>query len=202
MCHKRLAWLLRHETVLTEGEIMKVSFRVLVLFLGMAGVGTSDSFGQSGWFWQNPLPQGNNLLGAATPGPSTVVAVGTSGTILRSSDGGETWTPQTSGTNRDLLAVSFVDGNTGTAVGEGGTIVRTTDGGETWTRQTSGTTNFLRAVSFVDANTGTAVGDQGIILHTTDGGDTWTRHNGALPNLQGVSFPRRSKQRRPAAVGH
>ncbi len=44
----------------------------------------------------------------------TVTAVGDLGTILRTTDGGATWTPQTSGTTGPLYGVSFVDANTGT----------------------------------------------------------------------------------------
>ena len=107
---------------------MRVLFRVLILFFGITAVRTS-SFAQSGWFWQNPLPQGNTLSAAATPDPSTMVAVGYGGTILRTTDGGATWTPQIA-TYWALYGVSFVDANTGTAVGVDGTILRTVTGGE------------------------------------------------------------------------
>jgi photosystem II stability/assembly factor-like uncharacterized protein len=66
---------------------MRTVFGGLVLFVG---IGTSASFAQSGWFWQNPLPQGNHLWAAATLDPSTVVTVGAAGTILRTTDGGIT----------------------------------------------------------------------------------------------------------------
>ena len=105
---------------------MKVLFRVLVLLFGITGVPTSASFAQG-----------------------TAVAVGALGTILRTTDGGDTWTPQSSGTTNFLNGVSFVDANTGTAVGGEGTILRTTDGGDTWTPQSSGTTNALFGVSLV-----------------------------------------------------
>ena len=108
------------------------------------------SLAQSGWFWQNPLPQGNSLNAVAVLDSDTVTVVGAAGTILRTTDGGATWTLQTSGTTNALNAVSFVDAKTGTAVGVRGTIVRTTDGGATWTPQTSGTTETLNGVSFVD----------------------------------------------------
>ena len=161
VCHKTLR----------EGKAMKVFlFRVSILFFGMAALGTSASFAQSGWFWQNPLPQGNPLLAAAALDANTVVAVGDFGTILRSTDGGASWTLQSSGTTNGLLGVSFVDANTGTAVGGSGTILRTDDGGASWTRQSSGTMHSLHGVSFVDANTGTAVGESGTMLRTTTGG--------------------------------
>ena len=55
-------------------------------------------------------------------------AVGYYGTIVRTTDGGNNWTIQSSGTTQTLWAVSFTDSNNGTAVGEVGTILRTTDG--------------------------------------------------------------------------
>ncbi|HYR54476.1 MAG TPA: hypothetical protein VEM39_00030, partial [Myxococcaceae bacterium] len=60
----------------------------------------------------------------------TGTAVGQSGTILRTTDGGEIWRPQTSGTRNPILGVSFLDANTGTVVGGMGTILRTTTGGD------------------------------------------------------------------------
>jgi photosystem II stability/assembly factor-like uncharacterized protein len=100
--------------------------------------------------------------------------------ILRTTNGGVTWTSQSSGTRTSLIAVSFTDANTGTAVGGDGTILRTTNGGATWISQSSGTTDLLTGVSFTDANTGTAVGNNGTILRTTTGGVTGVKDN---PNL-------------------
>src|SRR5690349_17945085 len=103
---------------------------------------TARAGADSGWFWQNPLPQRNSLNGVAMLDADTVIAVGDPGTILRSTDGGATWIRQKSGTTSDLTAVSFTDANTGTAVGwnrdrREGTILRTTDGGATWTPQSN-----------------------------------------------------------------
>jgi hypothetical protein len=89
-------------------------------------------------------------------------AVGASGTILATGDGGATWTQQTSGTTNTLNAVSFVDTSHGWATGLGGTILATNDGGATWTPQSSGTGYNLVGVSFVDANHGWAVGGPGL----------------------------------------
>ncbi len=115
---------------------MKALLRVLVLFFGITGIRTS-SFADSGWFWQNPLPQGHRLFGVATSDPSTVIAVGDFGTILRTTDGGTTWTLQRSGSDNSLLAVCFVNADTGWAVGRRGTILHTIDGGATWVPQSS-----------------------------------------------------------------
>ncbi len=116
-------------------------------------------------------------------------AVGASGTILRTSNGGTDWITQISGISNDLRSVSFTDVNNGTAVGASGTILRTTNGGTNWTAQTSGISNTLYGASFTDANNGTAVGASGKILHTTNGGTDWiTQTSGISSILYGVSF--------------
>ena len=125
------------------------------------------------WRWQNPLPQGNNLRDATLVNANTGTLVGDYGTIVRTTDGGNNWSVQSSGTTETLWGVSFTDSNSGTVVGENGTILRTTDGGAHWMEQASGTALNLRAVSLADGNTGTAVGEGGVILRTTDGGNTW-----------------------------
>src|SRR5262245_38373392 len=117
----------------------------------------TDGSRTSQWFWQNPLPQGNNLRGASFVNANTGTVVGENGTIVRTIDGGGSWVIQSSGTTQTLWDVFFIDAANGTAVGEAGTIVGTTDGGEHWVTQTSGTTLQLRGVSFTDQNNGTAV---------------------------------------------
>ena len=57
------------------------------------------------------------------------VAVGDSGTILRSIDCGRTWSLQESVTTVSLWSVCFPDSNSGIVVGDGGTVLETTDGG-------------------------------------------------------------------------
>src|SRR4029450_135495 len=56
-------------------------------------------------------------------------AVGSLGTILRTTDGGQNWTREESGTNHILYGVSFADPSTGNVVGEFGTILRTANQG-------------------------------------------------------------------------
>ncbi len=116
--------------------------------------------------------------------------------ILRTTDGGQTWMKQDSGTTAPLRSVFFSDANTGTAVGVSATILRTTDGGTTWRKQDApqGAGGFLWDVCFSDANAGTIVGARGTILTTTDGGETWDLQtvvsgNGFLEELRGVSCP-------------
>jgi hypothetical protein len=53
----------------------------------------------------------------------TAIAVGDSGTIIRTGDGGLTWTAQVTGTTNLLYAITFAGADRGFAVGEGGTIL-------------------------------------------------------------------------------
>jgi photosystem II stability/assembly factor-like uncharacterized protein len=113
---------------------------------------------------------------------NTGTAVGESGTIIQTTNGGLSWTSQTISGYPTLFGVCFTDNDTGMVVGEFGLILRTTDGGENWSNTSpswiGGVT--MNNVSFVNGNIGTVVGGNqiygwyGIILHTTDGGLSWT----------------------------
>jgi hypothetical protein len=58
------------------------------------------------------------------------MVVGEGGTILRTTDGGITWTKQSSGGGSILRSVFLANANIGTVVGDGGIILRTTSGGD------------------------------------------------------------------------
>jgi photosystem II stability/assembly factor-like uncharacterized protein len=88
-------------------------------------------------------------------------AVGDGGKIVRTSDGGTTWSTQSSGTTQALWGVSFADAANGWAVGKAGTILRTTDGGTTWGAEASGTTQDLFDVKALSATEAWAVGANG-----------------------------------------
>ncbi len=77
--------------------------------------------GPSEWIWQNPLPQGHHLRDVSFIDANIGIAVGTGGTILRTTDGGATWVSQSSGTTIALMGVSFFGANNGVAVGLTGT---------------------------------------------------------------------------------
>src|SRR5690606_29109334 len=100
----------------------------------------------------------------------TGFTVGTGGTILKTSDGGNNWISQMSGTSENLTSVFFTDNYNGYIVGYSGTILKTGDGGNTWIPQLSSTNNNLRAIYFTNQNTGFIVGDYGTILKTINGG--------------------------------
>jgi gliding motility-associated-like protein len=144
--------------------------------------------------WQTPLQAGGNYLQSNLRGTyflsaSQGWAVGNSGTILTTNNGGTSWTAQTSGTTQSLLGVYFTSATQGWAVGTGGTILTTNNGGTSWTAQTSGTTQNLNSVYFTTASQGWAVGDGGTILTTSNSGASWTAQtSGTTQSLFGVYF--------------
>ena len=85
--------------------------------------------------WNRPPPTAEDLGSVTFVNSQTGWAVGSGGTILRTTDGGQRWTKQANGTTNMLFSVTFQDAQTGWAVGRGGTIFRTTDGGQRWTQQ-------------------------------------------------------------------
>lgn len=99
------------------------------------------------------------------------------GYIYFSSDGGITWTAQTSGSLSavDLHAVSFIDENSGMAVGASDIVLFSSDGGTTWELATvTGSSDILNCVA-PSGNfwwVGTAGGD---LYYTRDSGTTWTQ---------------------------
>ncbi len=113
---------------------------------------------------------------------NTGYAVGTNGTILKTTDGGNIWTSKNSGVTNTLYDIHFVNNNIGYAVGtkdnNGELVIKTVDGGDSWTRLTLDNAvdkrNFY-GLYFTDENNGYVVGEWGTIIKTTDGGSNWTR---------------------------
>lgn len=116
------------------------------------------------------------------------------GTILKTIDGGKTWTPQEAETTETLCAVFFLDNNQGWAAGTNGAFLHTIDGGDHWVLQNVNTSEEFRGLAFTDSMNGWATSTMPIhkdwrgkdddwiasIWHTTDGGLTWRRQ--ALPD--------------------
>lgn len=121
----------------------------------------------------------NNLYGVASDGDQTLVAVGASGTILRSTDGGATWaaasTPSFGAS--DVWCVAFLTGTTWMAGGAAGKLAYSTDGGDNWTQVGASPFGGAEIVKAIKANaTGTAavaVGAGGTTASTADG-QTWS----------------------------
>jgi len=85
-----------------------------MIFFSWILIGTAHS---QDWQWQNPLPQGNWLNDVMFVNETTGWAVGDRGTIIHTTDGGQSWTWQESGVSSSLEAVYFRDDMLGFVIG-------------------------------------------------------------------------------------
>ena len=125
------------------------------------------------------------LRGLGVVGRDVAWASGSEGTVLRTTDGGRTWTPRPvpGAPGLDFRDIEAVDAEVAylLSIGEGeqSRIYKTTDGGATWTQYYTNRDpdGFLDAIAFWDADRGLALGDpvdgRFSILTTGDGGLTW-----------------------------
>lgn len=118
---------------------------------------------------------------------TTGLAVGSGGTIIKTTNGGTNWAAKTSLTANALTSVKFINATTAIAVGQFGIILYSTNAGDTWANTTTGTN--LTGVFFSSANTGYACGANGTILKTTNAGVNWTAlTSGSTTNFTGLNF--------------
>lgn len=112
------------------------------------------------------------------------------GEIIKTTNGGDTWNFQTSGTNNSLFGVSFISKDTGWVVGDMGTLLSTTNGGATWntiSANINANTTLFR-VKFLNSQLGFAVGGDGKIYKTTNGGQTWTNNTITTNSIRNLFF--------------
>jgi photosystem II stability/assembly factor-like uncharacterized protein len=142
------------------------------------------------------------LRGVSAVSDRVVWASGTGGTVLRTTDGGTTWSRLlVPGAEKlDFRDIDAVDDRTAYVLsigsGELSRIYKTTDAGLTWTEQfvNRDAQAFFDAMAFWDANRGVAVSDavdgQFVILTTGDGGKSWVRvpTDGLPPALPNEGF--------------
>jgi photosystem II stability/assembly factor-like uncharacterized protein len=128
-------------------------------------------------------PTDVELRGLSVVSPNVVWASGQRGTVVRTTDGGRTWSrdtvPGAGGLDlRAIAATSPLVAHT-ISIGDSSRIYRTADGGRTWSLRWSATRKgtFLDAIRFWDARNGIAMSDpvdgRFLLLTTADGGESW-----------------------------
>jgi len=121
-------------------------------------------------------------------------ACGVNGVILYSSNGGQSWKPQKSGTSYSLNASDFFTQNSGIIAGDQGTILRTDDAGTTWKNLSQSLSQDVLGVDFILDTLGIAVGTRGdqvksLIIRTTNGGTSWKSYDSHTnKNLRSVDL--------------
>lgn len=147
-----------------------------------------SSVGNKAYF-SNGKPYNNNIESITKSNDNVVLVVGKNGTVLKSLNSGNSWSPVTSGIYTHIYSYSQSGVSSGIAVGSSGKIYKTLNCGNAWQSITSGTTAQLESVFFVSSIVGHTVGYNGTILKTTNGGLTWTAStSGTTNNLHSVSF--------------
>jgi len=109
--------------------------------------------------------------------------VGDSGTILHTTDGGNSWIQQDSPVENDIIYVFFLNQNLGWASAYNFTIppygtilLKTTNGGAEWTSTLYHQENiFITCIHYFDSLTGWMGGKPHALVKTTDGGINWTQ---------------------------
>ena len=156
-----------------------------VLTTASAGVNTP----QSGWYSGNPL-LGPNALRDIACGGSTCYASGDFGALLKSTDGGSTWTGIVTGLSLNLRRVGLAGGSPDKVIiASDCALRRSDDGGEHFSRlpftaRDVGCPARVEAFSFPTDKVGYVALADGNILATTDGGRSWSRRtNRAVTDL-------------------
>jgi len=112
--------------------------------------------------------------------------VGVSGTILHTTDGGESWQIQGAGlTTTTVKSVCAVSATVAYAAAGSGTLLYTTNGLD-WSVIATGATSDFYGIDMFDATHGIAVGEAQMIYSTTNG-TTWQAAT-TIPNIGGKDF--------------
>jgi photosystem II stability/assembly factor-like uncharacterized protein len=129
------------------------------------------------------VPVNSTLTAVSFVDASNGWAVGQWGVIVRTTDGGESWTLQRSDMSVDqpLFSVHFRDAKEGWAVGLWSLMLHTSDGGATWTTvqlppppgQKKADRNLYAIFSDAQGNLFIAC-EQGRVMRSRDGGRTWS----------------------------
>jgi photosystem II stability/assembly factor-like uncharacterized protein len=132
---------------------------------------------------QIPTGISSFLVDLSFVNPDTGWVVGHNQTILKTTNAGQIWIPQTPGNTDDILSVFFISEQIGWIGTSIGLIYKTTDGGNTWSQQYNANFKWITKIFFVNETTGFATIHkydpdpflrEGAIIKTTNGGQSWS----------------------------
>lgn len=171
-------------------RFQKPSFATEQRVIAMRPAGQIALSNDAGQTWNITYDQpGQVVLADTTMASATIgLVVGNNGLILRSDNGGSSWTAVASGTMLPLKSVGCL---TATVCLAGGSVfLRSTDAGATWSVAPFPVSGFsqIRAIARVSNTTAVLAADDGL-WRSADAGQTWTRVYTPTGGSQlGVSF--------------
>jgi photosystem II stability/assembly factor-like uncharacterized protein len=139
--------------------------------------------GGSSWIKMNTRPDHYAFISLHCFGKDSVFAATQRNEIVRTVDGGDTWSDIRINYN-NISASYFIDRQIGYVLGD--KLYRTTNGGNDWGPVSSNQPGFGGGLYFADTLNGW-IGAYGI-SNTTDGGRSWTNQTGRLA-IAYLSFP-------------
>lgn len=102
------------------------------------------------------------------------IACGSDGLIIRTTDGGQTWSRCESGSDQAWLkSISFPTPAIGYIAGSHSVVLRTDDGGATWRNLPVPGLVKINGVAFISPERGIVAGAEGEMFYTTDGASSW-----------------------------
>ena len=147
----------------------KIIFAIFILLLSC-----TSTFAQ--WKWQHPSPQGNDLNVISFANATTGWIGGAGGAILKTTNGGSSWTSQNCNFFNQVAGIYFPNTADGYIAMEYN-FLKTTNGGSTWSVNYRFSNLYAQSMYFLNADTGWIAGVfNGIysIQQTLDGGNTWS----------------------------
>ncbi|MBS1515071.1 MAG: T9SS type A sorting domain-containing protein [Bacteroidetes bacterium] len=100
-------------------------------------------------------------------------ACGGNGTLIKTTNGGGTWIPMSTGTTSFLSCLYFIDENTGWIGSQDAVVKKTTNGGISWYSAPIQTNDFSSDFFFLNSQTGYITSHDNKIHKTTNGGSSW-----------------------------
>lgn len=196
----------------TQERLFAVDLNAKGVAIAVGGFGTLLRSNDAGAQWSKAAPEWEGMfndptgmLGFFEPSmydvrvtdDGVVTIVGEVSLVLRSEDGGETFTAVNAGGGSDegidpsLFAVEILPNGNGFAVGQEGFMLQTNDAGKTWRGMSVQTTSNLLGVSSSPAGEVVIAGMRDA-LFSVDNGQTWQRINGvdiAIGWYSGTAWP-------------
>lgn len=163
---------------------MKQFFTLILIVL------STNVFSQGEWQMVSPNPTINDLFDVFFINDQIGWMVGSDGTVVKTSNGGDIWECQYEDKSKYFKSAFFINENEGWVIGWHD-VLHTTTGGDSWEEQSLPGYLDVEAITFINPDTGWIVGTYNTIYKTENGGETWVQKlsgTSSSPMLNDVYF--------------